>query len=51
LDVDTNQNIAMQYHVMGVPTLMLFKGGKEAHRMTGYQPKKRILKNLESHLN
>jgi thioredoxin 1 len=51
LDVDTNQNIAMQYHVMGVPTLMLFKNGQEAHRMTGYQPKKRILKNLESHLN
>lgn len=51
LDVDENQELAMQYGVMGVPTLMLFVNGEEKQRMTGYQPKKRILSKLESVLS
>ena len=50
LDVDTNANLAMQYQVMGVPTLMLFIDGEPKERLTGYQPKKRILKKLKPHL-
>jgi thioredoxin 1 len=50
LDIDRNQNMTMQFQVMGVPTLILFKGGKPVERMTGYQPKDRILKKLAPHL-
>ena len=50
LDVDTNANLAMQYQVMGVPTLMLFVNGEPKERLTGYQPKKRILKKFFPHL-
>ena len=50
LDVDHNPNVAMQFSVMGVPTLMLFVQGEVAHRLTGFQPKKRILKKLSSYL-
>jgi thioredoxin 1 len=50
LDIDSNQNLTMQFQVMGVPTLILFKGGKPVERMTGYQPKDRILKKLAPHL-
>ncbi|MBK8421039.1 MAG: thioredoxin [Anaerolineales bacterium] len=39
LDADQNPNIMMQYGVMGIPTLMLFKGGQIKERMTGFQPK------------
>ena len=46
LDVDDNQNIAMQYQVMGVPTLALFQGGELKERLTGFRPKKQILKKL-----
>ena len=42
LDVDNNANLAMQYQVMGVPTLMLFVDGEPKERVTGYQPKKRL---------
>ena len=42
LDVDSNANLAMQYQVMGVPTLMLFVSGEPKERVTGYQPKKRL---------
>ena len=50
LDVDTNAKLAMQYQVMGVPTLMLFVDGEPKERLTGYQPKKRILKKLKPYL-
>jgi len=46
LDVDNNPNIAMQYQVMSVPTLMLFVNGEPKERLTGFQPKKRIEKKL-----
>ncbi len=46
LDVDTNLNIAMQYQVMGVPTLMLFIDGEPKEHLTGYQPRKRIEKKF-----
>ena len=50
LDVDTSPNIAMQYQVMGVPTLMLFVGGQSRERLVGYQPKDRILSKLNPYL-
>ena len=50
LDVDNSPNIAMQFQVMGVPTLMLFIGGKSKERIVGYQPKDRILSKLNPYL-
>jgi thioredoxin 1 len=46
LDVDNNPNLAMQYQVMGLPTLMLFVNGLPSQRINGYQPKDRILARL-----
>lgn len=50
LDVDENPGLAMNYQVMGVPTLILFKGGKAVERVTGYQPKDRLVKKFSPHL-
>ena len=50
LDVDHNPDLAMQYQVMGVPTLMLFKHGQPIERVTGYQPKNRLEKKFQPHL-
>ena len=50
LDVDDDPQIAMQYQVMGVPTLMLFVDGEARERLTGYQPKDRITSRLKPHL-
>jgi len=50
LDVDENPDLTMNYQVMGVPTLMLFKDGKPVERMTGYQPKDRIVSKVSPHL-
>ncbi|MDD5466529.1 MAG: thioredoxin [Anaerolineales bacterium] len=50
LDVDENPDLAMRFQVMGVPTLMLFVDGKPLQRVTGYQPKERILAKFNPHL-
>jgi len=51
MDTDVNQEFIMQHGIMGIPTLILFKGGKEVERITGYKPKDAIVKKLQSHLN
>jgi len=50
LDVDTNQQIPVKYGVMGVPSLILFKDGEIAARLTGFKPKKHLLTTFEPHL-
>src|SRR4030088_717388 len=36
LDVDVNQDLAIRYGVMGIPTLGLFRDGKMVDRLVGY---------------
>ncbi len=51
LDVDDNPQLAMDYQIMGVPTLMLFKAGQPVERLSGYQPKDRLVKKFLPHLS
>jgi thioredoxin 1 len=48
--VDNNPNLAINYQVMGVPTLMLFVKGQPVQRVTGYQPKDRLEKKFGPHI-
>lgn len=50
LDIDLNPSIPMQFGVMGVPTLMLFKDGEPQERLVGFMPKEKILGKLDPHL-
>jgi len=50
LDVDYNPTLAMQYQVMGVPTLMLFVQGQLSQRVSGYQPKDRLVAKFGPHI-
>ena len=50
LDADQNPNILMQYGVLGIPTLMLFRGGQVKERLTGYQPKEKLVTKLNPHI-
>lgn len=43
LDIDQNVATTMKYGVMGVPTLMLFVGGQVVERVSGYQPKRKLV--------
>ena len=49
-NVDENQDLAMRYHVMSIPTLVLFKGGEEAARTVGAMPKPRLVEEISRNL-
>lgn len=46
IDVDKNQQLASQFQVQGVPTMILFRNGKQMWRQSGALPKHEILKVL-----
>jgi thioredoxin 1 len=50
LNVDENQEIAMRYNVQSIPSLLLFKDGKEIARTIGAAPKETYLKFIENSL-
>lgn len=50
LDADQNPSIMMQYGVMGIPTLMLFKGGEIKERITGFTPKEKLAAKVTPHV-
>ena len=49
-NVDENQDLAMQYGVMSIPTLVMLKGGKEAMRTVGAVPKPKLVAEVEAAL-
>ena len=50
VNVDENQEIAMKYQIKSIPSLILFKGGKEIGRTVGAAPKEAYIKFIESSL-
>jgi len=48
IDVDKNQVLATQYQVKGVPTMILFKNGKQVWRQSGVVPKHDLLKVIKT---
>ncbi|MFP2997301.1 thioredoxin [Spongiivirga sp. MCCC 1A20706] len=49
IDVDKHQPLANKFQVRGVPTLLLFKNGKQLWRQSGVLPKDHILQIVEQH--
>ncbi len=50
LDVDANPITAGRFGVRSIPTMILFKNGRETQRIVGYMPKERLLQQLNPHL-
>ena len=50
MDVDRNAATPQRYGVRGIPTLLIFKGGKVAEQIVGYVPKERIQQALDKQL-
>ena len=48
MDTDANPQTPMRYGIMGIPTLIVFKDGKEADRIVGAVPKAMIVKKLDA---
>ena len=48
INVDDVGDLASEYGVMSIPTLIYFKGGKEVKRLVGSRPKADLVKELEA---
>ena len=51
IDVDKNQEIAAQFQVKGVPTMMLFQNGKMLWRQSGVVSKNEIVSIVKQKTN
>ncbi len=50
LNTDENPNVASQYGIRSIPTLMIFKGGQRVDMVVGAVPKTTLAQTLDKHL-
>lgn len=50
INTDENQDIAMEYGIMSIPTFLVFKGGKAVKKMIGMQDKRTLAAAIEEAL-
>lgn len=49
LNIDENPQMPAKYNVRGIPTMILFKDGKEVDQIVGNHPKENIVAMLSRH--
>ncbi len=49
LNVDHNPDLSQRFKIRSIPTLILFKNGKEIERYMGVKPKRFLLQELKKH--
>jgi thioredoxin 1 len=47
LNVDENQQLAVEYEVRGIPTIIVFKNGQPQQRLVGIQPREEYKKAVK----
>lgn len=50
LNVDENREVAIEYGVMSIPTLIVFKGGQAVDRVVGFKSKNELKSILEKYI-
>lgn len=50
IDIDRSLEIAQEYKIVSVPTMIIFKNGKEVKRIVGFTPKEQIKSKIKAHL-
>lgn len=50
VDVDVDPDLAMQFQIMGVPTVILYKNGQAMQRITGFMPVQKLIDKFEPYL-
>jgi thioredoxin 1 len=50
LDVDNNSAVPSEYGIMSIPTLLIFKGGKQVDSIVGAVPKPMIRAAIDRHM-
>lgn len=50
VDIDRDMNLAEQFRISSVPTMLVFKDGKPVDTIMGFRPKDMIKNQIETHL-
>ncbi len=50
MNVDENQQTPTKFHIRGIPTVILFKGGKAVDQIVGLQSKEAFAQMIQKHL-
>ncbi len=50
MNVDDNPNTPGRYHIRGIPTVILFRGGQVVDQLVGNQPRDVIVQAIQKHL-
>lgn len=50
VDVDTNQQSAVNYGIRNIPTILIFKGGEVVDKIVGVESKESIANKLNAHI-
>ncbi len=50
VNTDENQQLAMRYSIFSIPTLIVFKDGREVSRLVGYMPQEAMEERLSQYL-
>jgi thioredoxin 1 len=50
VNVDDNQSVTQRFGIKGIPTLIVFKGGKEAERLVGATNEQSVSRIIEEQL-
>jgi thioredoxin 1 len=51
MNIDDNPSVAQRYGIRGLPTLILFKGGKEEDRIVGAISKEVLSRMIDKHVS
>ena len=51
VNTDENQGLAMRYSIFSIPTMIVFKDGREAARLVGYMPQAALEERLRDFLS
>ena len=50
VNTEVNQTTAAQFGIRGIPTIIVFKGGREVDRVSGALPEQQIMQLVNKHL-
>ena len=49
VDVEESKDLAKQFNVYSIPTLIIFKDGEQVAQSLGFQPKEQLIKWINNH--
>ena len=50
VNTDENQQLAMRYSIFSIPTLIVFKDGRESARLVGFMPQEAMEERLREYI-